>query len=803
MNPFAFLSTLRNNPIASSKPMRLASMLLVCVLALGGCAAQEAYREGVVQSEAGNHEAALRQFEKASALESGSAQYKISVQRARANLATEHERRYDELIAKGLFAEARSLFEASLRQTPNSDQMHSRLQAAQAAKRHEQWMVEAQRLAAKGPTEGAKVTVRRILSENPQHAEANKLLSQWEQAEASASPSNPGSLNEGFQTPITIEFKDAPLKTVFEVISRISGLNFVFDKDVRTDQKTSIYLKNSNVEAALQLTLLTNQLARRVLDGNSVLIYPNSQAKQKDYQPLTVKVFYLANAEAKTVAASLKTLLKTRDVVVDDKMNMIIMRDSPEAVRLAEKLVAVQDLAEPEVMLEVEVLEVKRSKLMDLGVRWPDQLSLNPIAADGANLTLADLWSVTRDRTGRTIGAAVGSADIRAKKTDSDSDILANPRIRVRNRDKARILIGDRVPNITSTSTSTGFVAESISYVDVGLKLDVEPIIYVDGDVAIKMSLEVSNLVEQVATKSGSIAYRIGTRSAQTVLRLRDGENQVLAGLISNEDRRSANKVPGLGELPIAGRLFGNQLDDNSRTEIVLSITPRVLRNIARPGAHALEFASGTESDFGGQAPAPSSGNAPKAQTPNSTQPTNAGSVDPSDKSKAPQPSPEAGSSNPSASAPPAPAASATSSAKISWQAPSTVSRSQNFTIQLTLQSDTPVLSVPVSMGFDPTTVQVVSVQEGDLLKQGGTASSFVHRIDPSGQILFTSTRSGNGVTGNEGGSNGTVASITFRVTSPAASETRFQLQAVAPVGAGGRALNTPLPPPQVVAINP
>lgn len=801
MNLTEALNPCRQPQTSRHNLLRLAPWLMVCALTLAGCAAQNAYREGMRQTEAGNHEAALTAYERASALESGSAKFRMSVLRARAALGEQNQQRFERLIASGELDEARRLFDQSLRQMSDSDQFLAKLQAAQMTKRHDQWLSDARTLATKGPTESAKAVLRRILSENPHHPVASKLMAQWEQAEATISSSVPSELDKAFQAPITIEFKDAPLKTVFEVISRISGLNFVFDKDVRTDQKTSIYLKDSNVEAALRLTLLTNQLARRVLDGNSVLIYPNNQAKQKDYQPLTVKVFYLANAEAKSVATSLKTLLKTRDIVVDDKMNMIIMRDAPEAIRLAEKLVAVHDLAEPEVMLEVEVLEVKRSKLTDLGVRWPDQLSLSPIAADGTNLTLSDLWSVTRDRTGRTIGAAIGSTDIRARKTDSDSDILANPRIRVRNRDKARILIGDRVPNITSTSTSTGFVAESISYVDVGLKLDVEPVIYVDGDVAIKMSLEVSNLVEQVATKSGSIAYRIGTRSAQTVLRLRDGENQVLAGLISSEDRQSANKVPGLGDLPVAGRLFGSQVDDNSRTEIVLSITPRVLRNIARPSAQALEFASGTESDFGGQAPAPSAGYAPKAQSPSTAASRGTESAAPAEKSAAPQPSPEAGGGNPAT--PPSQATNASNSATVSWQSPSVVSRSQNFTIQLALQSDTPVLSVPVSMAFDPTTVQVVSVVEGDLLKQGGTTSSFVHRIDPSGQILFTSTRSGNGVTGNASGSSGIVATITFRVTSPAATETRFQLQAVAPVGTGGRALNTPLPAPQVVTINP
>lgn len=187
-----------------------------------------------------------------------------------------------------------------------------------------------------------------------------------------------------------------------------------------------------------------------------------------------MRSFYLSNADAKVVAATLKSLLKSRDVVVDEKLNLVILRDSPEAVRLAkEKLVALHDVPEPEVMLEVEVLEVKRSRLLDLGVRWPDQLSLAPLPAGGGALTVADL----RNLNSATTAANIGALSLNARKTDSDANILANPRIRARNREKARVLIGERVPNITTTSTSTGFVSESIAYVEVGLKLEVEPTI--------------------------------------------------------------------------------------------------------------------------------------------------------------------------------------------------------------------------------------------------------------------------------------------------------------------------------------
>jgi general secretion pathway protein D len=528
--------------------------------------------------------------------------------------------------------------------------------------------------------------------------------------------------------------------------------------------------------------------------SRSALSYPNTQAKQKDYQLLTVRSFYLANTEAKTVAATLKALLKTRDVVVDDKLNLLIVRDSPEAIRLAEKLVALHDVPEPEVMLEVEILEVKRTRLLDLGIRWPDQLTLTPIASGtGDVLSLADLRSLNSAST----AAAVGSINITAKKTDTDANILANPRIRARNREKAKILIGERVPNITSTSTSTGFVAESINYVDVGLKLDVEPTIYLDGEVAIKVALEVSNIISQVQTKSGSIAYQIGTRTAQTVLRLKDGENQVLAGLINDEDRRSANKVPGLGEVPVVGRLFGNQSDDASKTEIVLSITPRIIRNVRRPDAALTEFESGTENSFGARPAAVS----PVPANPAGRTPAPTAAFTPA---VTPQPTGPATNTPTATTSNVAPAAitsnitpALSGGAILRWQGPADVKVGDIFAVQLLMQSDQPILSVPLAVGFDPRMLQATSVSEGEFLRQGGAQTSFASRVDPSGQVLATGTRSGD--TGAS--ALGVLATINFRAIAAISPEARVQLLTVAPVGLGGRSIAPSAAPAHVVRV--
>jgi len=560
--------------MAPAGPLRRAACtaLLAAAVLLGGCAAQKAFEQGQELALEGRNEEAMQKYQEALRLDPADVRYKAGFVRAKEQAAALYNLRADREAAQGQLDIAEALYRRVLGIDRGNERATAGLRALDAARR-------AQRIAQ------AQAQPRAL---PPGQAQAMPAVAQQPATRESM-------LSVAYKKPISIEFRDVTLKQLFEVVSRSSGLNFLFDKDVRTDQKVTVYLKNSNVESVVFYTLLTNQLEQQVLNENTVLIYPNTPNKVKDYQELSVRTYHLANADAKMVANTLKTILKTRDVVVDDKLNMLIVRDSPEAIRLASRLIALHDVPEPEVMLEVEILEVKRDRLVNLGVTWPDSLSLTPIpsAASGI-LTLRDLMNLTQS----TVAAGVGPLTINAGATDSSARLLANPRIRARNHEKAKILIGDRVPLITTTSTATGFASESVNYIDVGLKLDVEPAVHLDNDVAIKVSLEVSNIVNTVTTKSGSVAYQIGTRTASTVLRLRDGENQVLAGLISDEDRRNAKKIPGLGDLPVLSRLFGSSADEKQNTEIVLSITPRLIRNIERPEMSATEFSAGTESSL-------------------------------------------------------------------------------------------------------------------------------------------------------------------------------------------------------------
>ncbi len=434
--------------------------------------------------------------------------------------------------------------------------------------------------------EAAKEIARDVLLQEPKNAKAKELLEVINK-KTGVSKASPAKLKPNSDKQVTLELRDAEVKVVFEALSRATGINFILDKDIKPNTKATIFVKKMRIEDAIEIVLSSNGLQKKVLSENTALIYPNTPAKLKDYQDLVIRNFYLTNTNAKQVALLVKTMLKTKDVFIDERLNMFVMRDRPEVIRLAEKLVAANDLADPEVMLEIEVLEVSRTRLQELGIVYPNQVSvLTP-----ATLTVEALKAL------KSANYAVSpNPALNFKKTTGDVNLLSNPRIRVKNNEKAKVLVGDKVPIITTTSTANVGISESVQYVDVGLKVDVEPRILLDDFVNIKVGLEVSSLGEKTVTRNGTTVYTIGTRNANTLLRLKDGETQVLAGLILDDERKNASKLPALGDIPILGRLFSSQEDKKSKTEIVLAITPKVLGNIRQPEGDEMEYWSGTES---------------------------------------------------------------------------------------------------------------------------------------------------------------------------------------------------------------
>ncbi|TKB71482.1 MAG: general secretion pathway protein GspD [Nitrospira sp.] len=583
-------------------------LLLGCVLLVGwlvGCGAQQLFREGVSDIEAGRWDAGLAKIEEAVRKDPGSSFLRAELRQKREYVIHHRLRDADAARAASKFPEARLLYQRVLDLDGANSQARTGLESTKNAELNQGLIRTAKDLIGDHDPKEAQAQLARILSIDPNNLEAKQMLGRLSAHTAPPAPVKP-KLRLKDDHIALLEFREAPLSMVFEALSRTSGINFVLDKDVKGDAKTSIFVKDLQVESALDLVLAQHALEKKFLSDNTLLIYPETLEKRRRYEDQIVKSFHLTNADPKQAMNLVKVMLDTKVLFVDDHAKLLVMRDTPEVVHMAEKLLASLDLGDSEVMMEVEVVEIQRTKLQELGIKYPTQVSLSALgpaaagATGSASMLLKDIFTINSQRT---VVSPLG-VTIDLRQEDSEANILASPRIRARNYEKAKILIGDRVPVITNavtpTSVGSSVVTGSVQYIDVGLKFEVEPTIYWNDDVAMKVNLEVSNIVREILnSQSGTLAYQIGTRSASTVLRLRDGETQVLAGLISDEDREAASKVPGLSSIPILGRLFSSQKNDGRKTEIVLSITPHIIRHGARPDASTSEFWFGTESTRG------------------------------------------------------------------------------------------------------------------------------------------------------------------------------------------------------------
>ncbi|WP_429260372.1 secretin N-terminal domain-containing protein [Paraburkholderia sp. GAS334] len=457
---------------------------------------------------------------------------------------------------------------------------------------------EADRMMGRGSYASAAERVHRVLLKNPTNALAMQLQKEIDEKiqQQRADKQEKLVASSIMRTPVSLQFRDANVRMVFEALSRTSGLNVIFDRDVRADLKTTIFVTNASLQDTVDMILMQNQLDKKQLNANTLFIYPATPSKQLEYQELKVRTFQLSNVEAKQVQSLLKSLLKIKEVVIDERANTVTIRSTPDTIRVAEEMIAAHDLPEPEVMLEVEVLEVSHERMSDLGIEWPNSFTMSTPST-------ANTWGALHHLPINALNVSGLSATANFKLTDTDANLLASPRIRTRNKEKARILIGDKLPVISSSSTpstSGPSFTQMIQYIDVGIKLEVEPQVYRDGDVGMKLNLEVSNITKTIQsgnsqTGLSSLAYQIGTRSASTSLRVRDGESQILGGLISDEDRKSADKVPGLGQLPVLGRLFSDHNGDHVKTEIVLQITPHIVRPQLAADVDTQEVWSGTD----------------------------------------------------------------------------------------------------------------------------------------------------------------------------------------------------------------
>lgn len=577
------------------KPQRgLHAVAMACTVLLSSCASIE-NTKGHVQLKLDKPEDGIQSLENATNKSPRDAGYKIDYLLKRDEAIREFLSRGDNMRADGKLSEAKTAYEQVLKLDRGNARARLALVALPQDARYDKLLSEGEGFLEQGKIEIALDRGLQVLEDHPENRRAARLKDAAMDAKVNNDIEKSRALAAKtiLETPVTLQFNDATLRTVFESLSRSAGLNILMDRDVKPTAKVTIFVKDISVTDAIDLILMQNQLEKRVINANTLMIYPSNDAKKAEYEDLTIRSFQVTNADLKYLSTMLKTMLKLKEVAADERTGVLVIRDTPERLRIAAKLIAVHDVPDPEIMLEVEILEVTTSRKSNLGIKPPTSFTLSTPGTQAA-LTLGALKNLTAD----DLLVTPLSTTLNFKLEDADAKLLASPRIRARNKEKAKIMIGDRVPTITNTVTpvitGSSVVTGNVSYQDVGLKLEFEPQVYANNEVGIKISLEVSNIAAEFTDNQGGRSYQIGTRNANTNLRLKDGETQILGGLITDQDRNTASKIPGLGHLPFIGRLFGNNDGSDTRSEIVLSITPRIVRNLPVRTSDAKNIFTGT-----------------------------------------------------------------------------------------------------------------------------------------------------------------------------------------------------------------
>lgn len=570
-----------------------ASIFLALATLLAGCATTSNNRFSDVEDHllAGRYEAALATLEERGRNGPQNGEFRATELRVRNAVADKLIRDARHAADLDRLDDAERHYRRLLAVAPGNVTAREELERLQTRRRRDNEVAQAETLLRQGNLKAAESALRKVLGDEPRHRKALKLLEQLDTQKPVAEGAVEGPAPEMRQK-VSLEFRDVSLRSVFDVIWHASGINFILDREIKPEQKASIFVRDVTVEEAIDALLLTQQLGRKQVSAKTLLIYPKTQQKLAEYQDLVVRNFFLAHADAKQLGALLKSVLKLKDIFIEERRNLLVVRDTQELVDLASKLVQAHDQQEPEVMLALDVIEVRRTKLDELGLALPGQVSFgvaNPLSL--AALRSLGAAGINVGFTGAAGTNMLGTLNL--QKSDSDANMLANPRIRVRNREKAKIHIGDRLPVVTTTSSATStFVGETVNYLDVGLKLEVEPQVLLEDQVVVKVNLEVSSATQ---SKVNAKFYDIGTRNTATVLTLRDGETQVLAGLIRDDERDASSRLPGLGDLPLLGRLFASERKEQDKTEIVLAITPQIIANLRRPSADLTSYRAGTE----------------------------------------------------------------------------------------------------------------------------------------------------------------------------------------------------------------
>ncbi len=530
---------------------------LYCLLALlffglVGCASQNAFRQAQFAEQQGDWDEAVLQYLNAVRENPSSIAYRASLMRAKIQAAQEHFRKGKQYHAAGVLE--RALME--YRQAYELDRSN---QAAE---------VEMRKVLEEMSIETAGADRPRSIQELKDRNRGNK---------AQPPVLNPRSdEKQDFYFPEPTSVLD-----IYRALGKAYGINVLFDPKIK-DTKITIDLVDVTAQSGLEILMRTVSHFYKTLDERSILIADDTPQNRRTYEDQVIQTFFLSNAEVKDVMTMVRSLIGAKHVAANEQLNAIVLRDTADTVKVAEQIILANDKAKAEVVVDVELLQINTNNLLELGMSLSEYQVSSSITtgSEDSPLRVSDLEFLNANNW----ALSVPSFLINFIKNEGDAQTLAQPKLRITEGEKASLTIGDRVPiptttfNTANTAGSNIVPVTSFQYQDVGIKIEIEPRVHHNEEVTLSVRVEISNIAGEVQGSGGQAQPIIGTRTIESNIRLRDGETNFLAGLIRTDESQSKSGIPGLSAIPGIGRLFSNTSTESQRTDIVLTLTPHVIR---------------------------------------------------------------------------------------------------------------------------------------------------------------------------------------------------------------------------------
>jgi general secretion pathway protein D len=541
------------------KPLKF--LALLAVLAAAGCVGSRSYRDAREEETLGHWDLAVLKYARALDLDRENTAYKIAFGRAKIKASRFHFEKGKLYRSAGQPELAAVELEQAVVLDPTNKYAETELRKARE--------------------DAAKAAAERS-GETPMEAAKRKTRGQRARAPM-LEPSSDRPINLNFPQP-------KPIKQIYQSLASAAGINVIFDPQLK-DDNVSIVLNNIDFQKALETLLRQENHFYKVIDDHTMLIAADNPQNRKTYEDLVIRTFFLSNGDVTEVSNALRSLLQTTRISINKAENSITLRDTADKVAIAEKIIEQNDKQLAEVVVDVELLQIDVNKTQDLGLLLSSYAaSATQTAPGGKNNYGADIpagsftWDQLKQLSLRSFGFTIPSLTYSFIKNNTDAELLAKPQLRISEGQKAQLIIGDKVP-IPTTTFNTGTTVggnivpvTSFQYQDVGIKIDVEPRVHHNKEITMKLTVEVSNLNGFVTVQQGQNQPIIGTRTISSNIRLKDGETNFLAGLLRNDKSHNTDTIPFLGDIPILGRLFSKKSTTNKTSDLVLTLTPHIIR---------------------------------------------------------------------------------------------------------------------------------------------------------------------------------------------------------------------------------